>query len=393
MKKYLACCLMLWSTLGFAVDLTKGDAAAVLATLNQIRQAQGLPALVPNDALSKMASEHARYLAEHPSDMHQQTDRESPFFTGETVDARCDRLKAGFSCAEVIAPKTSDWNVSLRSLLRGIYHRKILLDPLLNLVGVGEFRNSKGELTHVVNFAAPTTQLTTMVAKRCVEGQCTELAKPALMLAQNYVKWPIESSVLGPVHPITLRGQEIPDPLTDDWPVSGYLLSINAKTPFKVLSWSVKDEATAQVFDSQYQADPNSEETFWLLKTKKPFDSAARYSVLAKVVTKGVETELRWQFQTKSNLKLKALDVETGAEIKPDAYRKNQKIKLFSDSVSDSVSWKGMCIEFANAEVDSVIATINDLGPHCFVEAQDTQFQNQVIRILFNKGTTPTDSM
>jgi hypothetical protein len=50
------------------------------------------------------------------------------------------------------------------------------------------------------------------------------------------------------------------------------------------------------------------------------------------------------------------------------------------------VSWKGVCIEFANAEVDSVIATINDLGPHCFVEAQDTHFQNQVMRILFNKG-------
>ena len=391
MKKYLVCCLMLLSTMGFAVDLTQGEAAVVLATLNQIRQAQGLPVLVPNEALSTMASEHARYLAEHPTDTHQQTDRESSLFTGETVDSRCDRLKAGFSCAEVIAPKAKDWHVSLRSLLRGIYHRQILLDPLLNLVGVGEFRNNKGELTHVINFAAPSAQLTTMVAKRCVDGQCTDVAKPALLGTQNYVKWPIESSILGPVHSITLRGQEFPDPLTEDWPVSGYFLSINAPNPFKVLAWSVKDEATAQVFDSQYQAAPNAEEKFWLLKTKKPFDSGTRYSVSAKVVAKGVETELTWYFKTRPALVLKAMDVETGAEIKPNAYRKNQKIKLLSDSVSDSVSWKGGCVEFANAEVDSVIATINDLGPHCFVEVQDTQFQNQVIRISFNKGTASAD--
>ncbi len=101
------------------------------------------------------------------------------------------------------------------------------------------------------------------------------------------------------------------------------------------------------------------------------------------------DAELKWRFKTRPSIALKAIDVESGAEVRAEAFRKNQKIKLQADSASDSVAWNAMCVEFGDSSLDSVFAIVKDLGDHCFIEAQDTQFQNQVIRILFNKDTTP----
>ena len=118
-----------------------------LGYLNYIRHQAGLPFLHYSPELTQAAGNHARYLTHYPNDGHDETQTQSPLFTGAELGDRVAHVGYAYQGAqENIStiqnskgsplPAPLPEHLHLDGLMTAIYHRFSLLDPSIDEAGV-----------------------------------------------------------------------------------------------------------------------------------------------------------------------------------------------------------------------------------------------------------------
>ena len=153
---------IVWMAPGRAA-LAQSDAAhEIFALTNQDRQAQGLPTLQWNGALARAALGHAELMAQEPTLEHQ--------YPGEPgLLARADAAGAHFDViAENIALGPNPEGIE-RAWMHSTPHRKNILDPRLNALGVAVVARD-GTLYAVEDFAQASQALSQAQVEQRVRG-------------------------------------------------------------------------------------------------------------------------------------------------------------------------------------------------------------------------------
>jgi hypothetical protein len=120
-----------------------------LHLVNRYRQLAGLTPVTLDQKLSAGCMEHANYMVQNQgteamAGLNAHTQR--PGLPGASA--------AGAACAKAadLFPKVSELNVAIDGWMAGLYHRRPMLDPQLERIGVGYARLPDGMLTAALRF-------------------------------------------------------------------------------------------------------------------------------------------------------------------------------------------------------------------------------------------------
>jgi hypothetical protein len=126
-----------------------------LHLVNHYRQAAGLTPVKLDQALSAGCMEHANYMVQNQgteamAGLNAHTQR--PGLPGASA--------AGAACAKAadLFPGVSDLGVAIEGFMAGLYHRRPMLDPQLERIGVGYARLPNGMLAAALRFENATRQ-------------------------------------------------------------------------------------------------------------------------------------------------------------------------------------------------------------------------------------------
>lgn len=112
-----------------------------LNSVNMLRNKVRIGLLSLNSSLNYAAEKHALYVLKNKIASHDE-DSTRPYFFGKTPSERVNKSNysngVGFTVGEVLTLSDGDSNDSLDKLVRAIYHRLVLLDPIFNEVGISK---------------------------------------------------------------------------------------------------------------------------------------------------------------------------------------------------------------------------------------------------------------
>jgi hypothetical protein len=351
-----------------------------IAYLQAIRSQLQLPELTISADLSFAAQMHANYMGLNFSFSHDQSSDLAGFYA-EQPSERCK--KAGYiqGCAEVILRGVRDWPEAISRFLRGPYHRFLLLNPDAVDIGLARYLDAKQEQIYVLtlgNGRQDRTQYST-VRINTKSGKMQRTTTPNSPAAPiRYIVWPQDLAATHRFEPLIKMGEEVPDPLSPTWPVSGYLLSIHANKQFSIKNWTIIDPEgnvleSEQVDGQSAGGEPGHS---WILKTRQSFELGKVYQVQAEVSEfQGQSQTLKWRFTTKGELLI------------PEEWRQGLNLKLgerrrlHAQSVSGALGWQGSCVEFASPTLESIEVTAKKLSKGCYIEVQDLEFTSLKQRI------------
>ena len=115
-----------------------------IGMLNSIRSKMGIPTLNRNTDLDTAARFHAQYILANNEVSHDE-DPNKPYFFAKTPLERVQKTNyhngQAFTTGEVLSYTEGDPNESFDKLMRAIYHRFVMLDPIYNEVGLSQIKN------------------------------------------------------------------------------------------------------------------------------------------------------------------------------------------------------------------------------------------------------------
>ncbi|MDO7907468.1 CAP domain-containing protein [Paenibacillus sp. JX-17] len=238
-----AAAVLLVMTGGMAANLTAGaskvsaddtssgyttDQQEALRFLNAVRAQTGVPPVTLHPAITRAAVAHASYYNENKDEhsglsAHSET-AGTPGFTGKTS---IDRMKAagwtsggrGYAYGEVMHFGQPDSSTAVQGWLDTAYHRKIILSPRYNEVGIGLVQG-----TAVIDLGGP--------------GGASPISRGISVYPYDH-----QTNV-----PVGFYGRENPNPL-DQYGVeySGYIISATAPTGISSYQAVIRDETSTEV--------------------------------------------------------------------------------------------------------------------------------------------------
>ncbi|MBX3160330.1 MAG: CAP domain-containing protein [Deltaproteobacteria bacterium] len=262
----------------------------VLALVNRYRAATGLPAVVVDAALSRGCMEHAEYM---------RLNRNSDAMAGLNAHHQRPGLPgatlAGAACGKAadLFPGVSDLEIAVDGWMASLYHRRPILDPSLEKIGVGYSKLDDGSL---------------MAALMFVNGKGG---------ADKSERWPVLYPADKQADVALEFGNEIPNPIPGNGR-GGYPVTLQFPAFEKVTG------VKAKLVDGGGKPVP-----FWLSDPEHPATSFGQYGVVCVIPkaplrpqsTYRVEIEATWRGKTAtwswsfSTLSLRRVDAGNEAAI------------------------------------------------------------------------------
>ena len=120
-----------------------------LRLVNHYRQLAGLTPVKLDQQLSAGCMEHANYMVQNRG-----TDAMAGLNAHDQRPSLPGASAAGAACAKTadLFPRVSDLGVAIDGWMAGMYHRRPMLDPQLERIGVGYARLPDGKLTAALRF-------------------------------------------------------------------------------------------------------------------------------------------------------------------------------------------------------------------------------------------------
>ncbi|HEU0034383.1 MAG TPA: CAP domain-containing protein [Kofleriaceae bacterium] len=253
----------------------------VLALVNRYRATVGLPAVKLDPKLSKGCMEHARYML-----LNKDTDalvglnahKQRPDLPGATP--------AGAACGKAadLFPGVSDLEVAVDAWMSGLYHRRPILTPELERIGVGYAQLDDGSY---------------MAALMFVDGKDDRRASwPVKYPAADQTGVPLEFGNEFP-NPVP-GGGRAGYPLTIQFPAFDKLTGVKAKL--------VDDKGKSVAFhlsDPEHPATSFGQYGVVCVIPKQPLRAESKYTLTVDATWNGKPGRWTWSFST---LKLHAVD-------------------------------------------------------------------------------------
>lgn len=192
------------------------------------------------------------------------------------------------------------------------------------------------------------------------------------------VAWPDDESGFGPVPPIFMRGDELPDPLPVNMEQSGYLISLHGLVPISVDSWQLKAEDGAALSTKILIPDPASGRTI-LLAPLVPLLPGKRYKIAFSGTYGDKPVSKHWSFTTRASIRFSGL--AEGQKL-----AKGEEVSLHVSTLSGVMSYSHSCFELLESNYASLkLKYIGEdgHGPTCYVKIGDPHFPkaNVVINV------------
>lgn len=269
-------------------------------TLNQLRSTLGIQNLYENQNLNNASYYHAKYMLETNNIAHEESP-DSAFFYGVTP---LDRVqKSGynqgqtFATGEVLTFTQGDINEGLDKLIRAIYHRFILLDPVYSEVGLSKM-TVNGDSVLEMLLAAKGTVYKSAPIKIAIYPYSQQKNVPYVFYASEEVPNPMPNGYDRVGFPVSIQT------------TSGYKLTTNnfelfeKNTNVKVESKFLSSSTDNHITDSQAALIP------W-----QPLKSNTTYLVKYSGILQNQSLNYQWEFTTTqvSNIKIEI----NGNEFKP----------------------------------------------------------------------------
>ena len=296
-----------------------------LSYLNRLRQHTGLIPLHINNALTKAANAHAKYLIAHQKTGHYEK-KGKKYYTGYSPTQRV--LKAGYGspvAMENISTNTVSDKASIDTLFSAIYHRFVFLDLEKDEIGLGvaTSKNKKRvKKAYVYDLGA------SVLVKLCqknytlkngmyyIKGVCKDAEK---MVPQNI--FDKQKSLIGLqnskiiLYPYDGQKEvspafynESPDPLPK-YDVSGFPVSVQFNpalvTKVKLKSFRLYDEAGNEIKKNkvlQAKNDPNHilKKFEFALMPLARLEFAHTYKAVFESKVDGKDMVKKWRFTTQT---------------------------------------------------------------------------------------------
>jgi Cysteine-rich secretory protein family len=278
----LALLILLTTSIPHANAETADEQA--LRLVNHYRQAAGLTPVKLDQALSAGCMEHANYMVQNQgteamAGLNAHTQR--PGLAGASA--------AGAACAKAadLFPKVSDLGVAIEGFMAGLYHRRPMLDPQLDRIGVGYARLLDGMLAAALRFDNAT--------------RSTRGGWPVLYPANKQTDIPLE------------YGTEIPNPIPNHG-TGGYPITLQFPPFDKVTGVSAAiTDATGNpveffLSDPEHPATSFGQYGMICLIPKQSLQPQHAYSVRVDATWKGKRGTWTWSFSTLALRAVEAAD-------------------------------------------------------------------------------------
>jgi Cysteine-rich secretory protein family len=254
-----------------------------LRLVNHYRQLAALPPVKLDQSLSAGCMEHANYMVQNQgteamAGLNAHTQR--PNLPGASA--------AGAACAKAadLFPKVSELNVAIDGWMAGLYHRRPMLDPQLERIGVGYARLPDGMLTAALRFENATRK----------RG-----GWPVVYPADKQTNVPLD------------YGAEVPNPIPNRG-TGGYPITLQFPPFDKVTGVSAAlNDAKGNAMEF-YLSDPEHPATSFgqygmiCLIPKQSLQAQHAYSVRIDATWKGKPGTWKWSFTTVALRAVEAAD-------------------------------------------------------------------------------------
>ncbi|MEO8700325.1 MAG: CAP domain-containing protein [Kofleriaceae bacterium] len=248
--------------------------------VDRYRAAVGLPEVMLDAKLSKGCSEHAEYM---------RLNKDSEAMVGLNAHAQRANLPGatpdGAACGKAadLFPGVSDLEVAVDAWMSGLYHRRPILTPTLEKIGVGYAKLPDGSY---------------MAALMFVDGKGGASKWPIEYPADNQTAIPLEF------------GNEIPNPVPGGgragYPLTIQFPAFDAVTGVRATLVDAKGKPVAfHLSDPEHPATSFGQYGVVCLIPKVPLAASSRYTVRVDASWKGKPGTWTWSFTT---LALRAVD-------------------------------------------------------------------------------------
>jgi hypothetical protein len=280
---YWRVALLVWLTTSVPHANAESPDDQALRLLNHYRQLAGVTPVKLDPNLSAGCMEHANYMVQN-----QGTDGMAGLNPHTQRSNLPGASAAGAACAKAadLFPGVSDLGAAIDAWMAGMYHRRPMLDPQLERIGVGYARLSDGML---------------MAALRFENARRRSGGGPVAYPADKQTDVPLD------------YGAEIPNPIPNHG-IGGYAITLQFPPFDKVASVSAKlTEVTGKPVEF-FLSDPEHPATSFgqfgviCLIPKQSLQAQHAYTVRINATWKGKPGSWTWSFSTLSLREIDASD-------------------------------------------------------------------------------------
>lgn len=253
-----------------------------VGTLNAIRSKMGIPLLQRNSALDTAARYHAQYILLN-NDVSHDENPGRPYFYAKTPLERVQKTNYNegqtFTTGEVLSYTEGNPNESFDKLMRAIYHRFVMLDPVYTEVGMSQMQQNKASVLEMA------------LASR------GETYKKAPLKVSIY---PLDKQTGIPY--VFYTNEEVPNPMPGYERV-GFPISIQttAGYPLETKTFVLIEKNTGSEVAGKYLIYGQDEHVLnsqLALVPFNPLKPGTTYVVTYVGYTKGVALNYKWEFTT-----------------------------------------------------------------------------------------------
>lgn len=254
-------------------------------TLNQLRNTLGIQTLTNNQQLNTASEYHAKYMIETNNIAHEESNTSNYFF-GITPMDRVQKtnynMGKSFVAGEVLTFTQGNIDEGLDKLIRAIYHRFILLDPVYSEVGIATEKKSENSVLEMV-----------LASK----GDTYKFA-PVKIAIYPY-------SQQADVPYVFNANEEIPNPMPSGYDRVGFPVSIQATSGYKLNTqiFELYEKSTNQKVDTKLlttDTDSHVSASQAAIIPWKILKSGTIYTVKYKGDLQGQALNYQWDFTTGS---------------------------------------------------------------------------------------------
>ncbi|MGE3765991.1 MAG: CAP domain-containing protein [Kofleriaceae bacterium] len=252
--------------------------AQALARVNEYRAAAGLSAVRVDPVLSKGCMEHARYMLLNKGTAAMvglEAHTQRPDLPGATpAGAKCGK-------AADLFPGVADLGTAIDGWMAGIYHRRPVLDPGLQTIGIGYAALPDGTLMAALMFGA----------------------------SKESKGWPVQYPAAGQSGVPLEYANEVPNPIpnqgTGGYPITLQFPPFDAVTNVTATLVEGKTKIPFHLSDPEHPATSFGQYGVVSVIPKRQLAPERTYTVSIQATWKGATKTWRWSFTT---LGLRALD-------------------------------------------------------------------------------------
>lgn len=268
-----------------------------VSTLNQLRNTLGIQILINNQQLNMASEYHAKYMIETNDIAHEESTTSSYFF-GITPMDRVQKVNynqgQSFVAGEVLTFTQGNVDEGLDKLIRAIYHRFILLDPIYSEVGISILKKSGNSVLEMVLASKGNIYKSTPV-KIAIYPYSQQSNVPYVFNANEEIPNPMPSGYDRVGFPVSIQA------------TSGYKLNTQM---FELYEKSTNEKIDAKLLTSDTDSHVSSSQAAIIpWKILKP---GTIYTVKYKGILQGESLNYQWDFTTSNPA---GINVQVNGEI------------------------------------------------------------------------------